>query len=46
MAARHQDYDAYLHLFKSVLVEKGQQKAEGYYLRYKQYQEYKSSSGK
>ena len=42
MATRHQDYDTYLHLFKSVLVEKGQQKAEGYYLRYKQYQEYKN----
>ena len=46
MATRHQDYDTYLHLFKSVLVEKGQQKAEGYYLRYKQYEEYKNVSDK
>ena len=46
MATRYQDYDTYLHLFKSVLVEKSQQKAEGYYLRYKQYQEYKDVNAK
>jgi hypothetical protein len=44
MATRHQDYDAYLHLFKSVLVEKGQQKTEGYYQRYQQYQTYREGS--
>ena len=44
MATRHQDYDAYLHLFKSVLVEKGQQKTKGYYQRHQQYQTYKEGS--
>ena len=44
MATRHQDYDAYLHLFKSVLVKKGQQKTKGYYQRHQQYQTYKEGS--
>ena len=44
MTARHQDYDAYLHLFKSVLEEKGQQKTKRYYQRYQQYLTYKESS--
>jgi len=44
MATRHQDYDAYLHLFKSVLVEKGQQKTKGYYQRYQQYQTHREGS--
>jgi len=40
MATRSQDYDAYLHFFKTVLVEGSQQKTDGYYSRYKQYRTY------
>ena len=41
MASRHQDYDAYLHQVKAVLIEPSQQKTDSYYLRYQQYQTYK-----
>ena len=41
MASRHQDYDAYLHQVKAVLIEPSQQKTDSYYSRYQQYQTYK-----
>ena len=40
MATRHQDYDAYSHQVKAVLIEPSQQKTDNYYSRYKQYQTY------
>ena len=44
MATRHQDYDAYLHQVKAVLIEPSQQKTDNYSSRYHQYQSYKESS--
>ena len=41
MASRNQNYDAYLHQVKAVLIEPSQQKTDSYYLRYQQYQTYK-----
>ena len=46
MATRYPDRDYHLQVLDHYLVEKGQQKAEGYYLRYKQYEEYKNVSDK
>ena len=41
MASRHQDYDAYFHQLKAVLIELSQQKTDSYFSRYQQYQTYK-----
>ena len=41
MSSRHQDYDAYLHQVKTVLIEPSQQKTDSYHSRYQQYQSYK-----
>jgi len=43
MASRHQDYDAYLHQVKAVLIEPSQQKTDSYYSRYQQYKTYKEN---
>lgn len=44
MATRNQDYDAYLYLVKTILVERSQQKTDSYHSRYQQYQIYKEGS--
>ena len=44
LATRHQDYDAYLHQVKAVLIEPSQQKTDSYCSRYQKYQSYKEGS--
>jgi len=44
MATRYQDYDTYIHFFKSILTDMKKQKTDNYYSRYQQYQSYKESN--
>lgn len=41
MVTRYQNYDAYLHLFRTVFEERSQQKTDSYYRRYHHFQKYK-----
>ena len=44
MATRYQDYDTYIHFFKSSLVERSQQKTDSYHSRFQQFKTFKESS--